>query len=98
MDPVGRKPRIATVWLGGCSGCHMSFLDMDEGLIDSEAAMTRFLKSLPPLERSMAQSEGRLYRGYLKLLSAKHQVEKPLGKLRHLKKGALTRRVKAHAC
>jgi NAD-reducing hydrogenase small subunit len=29
-----RKPRIATVWLGGCSGCHMSFLDLDERLID----------------------------------------------------------------
>jgi NAD-reducing hydrogenase small subunit len=26
--------RLATVWLGGCSGCHMSFLDMDEWLID----------------------------------------------------------------
>ena len=25
--------RIATVWLGGCSGCHMSFLDLDEALI-----------------------------------------------------------------
>ena len=29
-----RKPRIATVWLDGCSGCHMSFLDMDERLLD----------------------------------------------------------------
>src|ERR1700687_4114205 len=28
------RPRIATVWLGGCSGCHMSFLDLDERLID----------------------------------------------------------------
>lgn len=31
------KARIATVWLDGCSGCHMSFLDMDErilGLVD----------------------------------------------------------------
>jgi NAD-reducing hydrogenase small subunit len=28
------KPRIATVWLDGCSGCHMSFLDMDERLLD----------------------------------------------------------------
>lgn len=28
------KPRIATVWLGGCSGCHMSFLDIDERLIE----------------------------------------------------------------
>jgi NAD-reducing hydrogenase small subunit len=31
------KARLATVWLGGCSGCHMSFLDMDERLIDLAA-------------------------------------------------------------
>jgi NAD-reducing hydrogenase small subunit len=29
-----RKPRLATVWLGGCSGCHMSFLDLDERLAE----------------------------------------------------------------
>jgi NAD-reducing hydrogenase small subunit len=28
------KLRVATVWLGGCSGCHMSFLDLDEFLIE----------------------------------------------------------------
>jgi len=28
------KPRLATVWLGGCSGCHMSFLDLDERLAE----------------------------------------------------------------
>lgn len=28
------KLRLATVWMGGCSGCHMSFLDLDERLID----------------------------------------------------------------
>jgi NAD-reducing hydrogenase small subunit len=27
------KLKLATVWLDGCSGCHMSFLDMDERLI-----------------------------------------------------------------
>lgn len=27
------KLRLATVWFGGCSGCHMSFLDLDEALI-----------------------------------------------------------------
>jgi NAD-reducing hydrogenase small subunit len=28
------KVRLATVWLDGCSGCHMSFLDMDERLLE----------------------------------------------------------------
>jgi NAD-reducing hydrogenase small subunit len=26
--------KVATVWLGGCSGCHMSFLDLDEFLVE----------------------------------------------------------------
>jgi NAD-reducing hydrogenase small subunit len=29
--------KLATVWLAGCSGCHMSFLDLDEWLIDLAA-------------------------------------------------------------
>jgi NAD-reducing hydrogenase small subunit len=33
MDRV----RLATVWFGGCSGCHMSFLDLDEFLIELAA-------------------------------------------------------------
>lgn len=28
------KVKVATVWLSGCSGCHMSFLDQDEKLIE----------------------------------------------------------------
>ncbi len=28
------KLRFATLWLDGCSGCHMSFLDMDEWLLE----------------------------------------------------------------
>jgi len=28
------KTRVATVWLSGCSGCHMSFLDQDERLVE----------------------------------------------------------------
>lgn len=28
------RPRVATVWLDGCSGCHMSLLDMDERLLE----------------------------------------------------------------
>ena len=28
------KVKVATIWLSGCSGCHMSLLDQDEALID----------------------------------------------------------------
>jgi NAD-reducing hydrogenase small subunit len=28
------KVTLATVWLDGCSGCHMSFLDMDERILE----------------------------------------------------------------
>ena len=31
---ASKKVRVATLWLSGCSGCHMSFLDQDEALID----------------------------------------------------------------
>ena len=34
------KPRIATYWLGGCAGCHMSLLDLDERLLDLAKAVT----------------------------------------------------------
>src|SRR5438309_1780907 len=33
MTNAPKKLKLATVWLDGCSGCHMSFLDMDERLI-----------------------------------------------------------------
>ncbi len=29
-----KKVKVATVWLDGCSGCHMSLLDMDAAIID----------------------------------------------------------------
>jgi NAD-reducing hydrogenase small subunit len=31
---AANKTRVATVWLSGCSGCHMSFLDQDERLVE----------------------------------------------------------------
>ncbi len=34
---MSEKAKMATVWLDGCSGCHMSFLDIDERLIDLAA-------------------------------------------------------------
>jgi NAD-reducing hydrogenase small subunit len=29
-----KRISLATVWLGGCSGCHMAFLDLDEWLFE----------------------------------------------------------------
>ena len=31
---VPAKVRVATMWLSGCSGCHMSFLDLDERIVE----------------------------------------------------------------
>ncbi len=36
---VTPKVRLATIWLDGCSGCHMSFLDLDERLLDLTSKM-----------------------------------------------------------
>ena len=35
--PAAPRLRIATAWLAGCSGCHMSFLDLDEWLFELAA-------------------------------------------------------------
>jgi NAD-reducing hydrogenase small subunit len=32
-EPTQVKVKMATVWLDGCSGCHMSFLDIDERIL-----------------------------------------------------------------
>ena len=33
------KKSVGTIWLDACSGCHMSFLDLDEQLIDLAGKM-----------------------------------------------------------
>ena len=35
-----KKLKLATVWLDGCSGCHMSLLDLDGALIAIAARST----------------------------------------------------------
>ncbi|WP_416676855.1 oxidoreductase [Egbenema bharatensis] len=49
------RVKLATVWLGGCSGCHMSFLDLDEWLFDL-AAQVELVYS--PLMDAKAYPEG----------------------------------------
>jgi NAD-reducing hydrogenase small subunit len=41
-----KKVRVATVWLSGCSGCHMSFLDQDERLVNLAKSIDVFYSPL----------------------------------------------------
>jgi NAD-reducing hydrogenase small subunit len=45
------KMRLATAWLGGCSGCHMSFLDLDAWLIDLAAQVDIVYSPLSDIKR-----------------------------------------------
>src|ERR1035437_10131046 len=39
MPSDNGRVRLATVWLDGCSGCHMSLLDTDERLLELAKAV-----------------------------------------------------------
>lgn len=50
------KPKVASVWLEACAGCHMSFLDIDErivdliGKVDFTATPITDIKEIPEVE------------------------------------------------
>ena len=50
------KVKVATAWLDACAGCHMSFLDLDEALIDLAGAIELTaspitdIKEFPPVD------------------------------------------------
>lgn len=55
------KKKLATIWLGGCSGCHMSLLDIDERILDV-AQLADIVKSpvvdgkeLPPVDIALVE-------------------------------------------
>ena len=55
------KKKIATIWLGGCSGCHMSLLDIDERILEV-AKLADIVKSpivdgkeLPPVDIALVE-------------------------------------------
>jgi NAD-reducing hydrogenase small subunit len=50
------KPTVASEWLTGCAGCHMSLLDIDERIIDIVTAVT--LWSTPITDLKHPPEEG----------------------------------------
>ena len=57
------KPRVATAWLGGCSGCHMSFLDMDERLIELADKMDLVYSPIADIKKFPADVDVTLVEG-----------------------------------
>lgn len=62
-ETPSKKPRVATVWLGGCSGCHMSFLDMDERLLELAPRMELVYSPLADVKEYPANVDVALVEG-----------------------------------
>lgn len=73
------RKRLATVWLDGCSGCHMSFLDMDQQLLEL-ADQLELVYS--PLVDTKAFPEG----VDVTLVEGSVSSEEDLEKIRHIRK------------
>jgi NAD-reducing hydrogenase small subunit len=50
------KPKISTDWLAGCSGCHMSLLDIDERII--KVAELADIRSTPITDLKQPDASG----------------------------------------
>src|SRR3954469_14093506 len=69
------KKRIATVWLDGCSGCHMSFLDMDERLLAIAGAADLVYSPLVDAKEFPADVDVALVEGAVSSESDLHKIK-----------------------
>lgn len=76
------KKKLATIWLGGCSGCHMSLLDIDERILDV-AKLADIVKSPVVDGKELPEVDIALVEG--SVTSDEHQAE-----LIHIRKKAKT--------
>jgi len=68
--------RLATVWLDGCSGCHMSFLDMDERLIELAAHVEMVYGPLTDLKEFPEQVDVTLVEGAVGTLEDEEKLRR----------------------
>ena len=73
------KLSMATVWLDGCSGCHMSFLDMDERLLELAAKVELVYSPLVDVKEFPEQVD-------LALVEGAVSSEEDLVKIRKIRK------------
>ncbi len=70
------KPRVATIWLEGCSGCHMSFLDMDERLVELANKMDVVYSPLMDIKEFPEDVDVTLIEGAINTEEDLHKVRK----------------------
>ena len=70
------KSRLATVWLDGCSGCHMSFLDMDERLVELSAQFELVYSPLVDHKTFPAHVDIALIEGAVSTDEDEHKIKK----------------------
>lgn len=70
------KPTMATIWLDGCSGCHMSFLDMDERLVELSAQFELVYSPLVDHKTFPAHVDIALIEGSVSTDEDEHKIKK----------------------
>lgn len=69
-----KKIRLATVWLDGCSGCHMSFLDMDERLLELSSQFELVYSPLVDFKQYPEQVDVALIEGAISSVEDAHKI------------------------
>ena len=75
MTAAITKKRLATVWLDGCSGCHMSFLDMDERLIELAGKVDLVYSPLVDIKEFPADVDIALIEGAVSSTEDLHKIQ-----------------------
>lgn len=70
------KVKVATVWLDGCSGCHMSFLDMDERIIDLASKIELVYSPLVDVKEFPADTDLTIVEGAVATDEDIHKIRK----------------------
>ncbi|QAA76867.1 MAG: NAD-reducing [NiFe] hydrogenase HoxFUYH(E), subunit delta (HoxY) [Candidatus Bipolaricaulis sibiricus] len=74
------KVRLASVWFSGCSGCHMSFLDLDERLLELAAKVDLVYSPIVDIKEYPEDVDVLLVEGAIGNSEQRHLLEEMRGK------------------
>lgn len=81
---MSTKVRLATVWLSGCSGCHMSFLDLDERLVELAKVATLVHSPIADVKEFPENVDLTLIEGAVANVDQKEMLKKVRGRTKLL--------------